>query len=247
MAKILKQINKLILENDENSVKTIIGKFIIDNIDFVIKNDTKTIAKECNVSAATIIRLCKYLNLDGINELKYQLKNIKVSVPYNDFQTNQHDKYLKIREHGSNQLIYNFNTYKENILEWFNKGNNIYFFCFNVAFYATKNFVQRARAKGYKLFIEDDMSSIEWYIEHIKPQDRIIFISLSGNNYLLETSAKKVSKKAKIAAILGENSSFTKYVDYYFLLENNEDELWELFSIRSQLLQQLLDFILIEL
>lgn len=246
MENFLKKLRKIIDEESTDSIKYIIAKFILQNQDYVVANHTKNIAKQCNVSPASIIRFCSSLGLEGLNELKYIIKNDKSNYPIKENWDENEKNYLDIWTEGFKNLIINLKNDK-NIFNLFLKEKNICIFAFNVAYFATKNFLQRIRVKKYKVFLEQDISTIEWYIDHTSKKDVIIFISLSGGNYILQNFAKKVKGKCKTFAILGAKLGFENDVDASIILENKEAQFWDIYSIRAQLLQQLWDFLLIQL
>ncbi|AXK51779.1 MurR/RpiR family transcriptional regulator [Spiroplasma alleghenense] len=248
MDKILKKINHII-QHDTNAVRVTIAKFVIDNQEFVMENETAQIAKKCHVASSSITRFCQSIGLSGLNELKFILKsrqNFNSNLQENSFEENL-DKYNEIKVSAALSLTNNWLNKKDEIIKLFNKDINIYIFCFNVAFFASKGFVQRMRGIGYKIFLEDDVSSIQWYVDNIKPQDLVIFVTLSGHNYLLESYAKTFFNKSYTLGILGQDSSFNQVVDKTFILDNQESQLWDFYSIRSQTLQQFWDFLYLQL
>ncbi|ARU91493.1 Transcriptional regulator, RpiR family [Spiroplasma clarkii] len=246
MENLIKKLIKTINEEEVNSIKWTIASFFIDNLDFVAQSQTKEIAKQCHVSPASIIRFCSLLGYSGINELKYIVKNSKANYPARENWDENERNYLEIWTEGFLNLSTNLKNNKQ-IFQCFEGDRSIYIFAFNVAYFASKNFLQRIRVKNYKVFLEQDISTIDWYIDHIKNDDVIIFVSLSGNNYILQNFAKKAKGKCQTFAVIGDRLGFENDVDNHLLLENKESNFWNLYSIRSQLLQQLWDLLLIQL
>ncbi|WP_031542704.1 MurR/RpiR family transcriptional regulator [Mesoplasma photuris] len=243
---ILKRINKIIADGTNGDTNVSIAKFILDNLNYVSAHKTSEIADKCNVAPSSIIRFCKIIGLEGINELKFIIKksrdSIKLSMEYDEY----FEKYLIAKNNSAALLNENFLDIRENIIRMFAKKRNIHIFCFNIAFFATKGFVQRMRKKQYSIFLEDDISSIQSYIDVVKEEDLVIFVSLSGENHLLEGFSKSLENKCETFAILGKDTEFKNVVDEYFILENTEEEFWDLFSIRSQTLQQFWDYVFLE-
>lgn len=247
MEEVIRLINGVISSSKDGDIKSVIGKFILNNVDFIKENNVAGVAKKCNVSPSTIIRFCQELNISGFNELKYIFKKNNDFIDVNQNQNSFSDKYLKIKNDATNYINSNFTNLAQDLTPYMQKNRNIYIFCFNIAYFATKPFIQRMRKNNYNIFLEGDLSAIQSYIDNVKEEDLVIFISLSGTNKIIESFAKILKGKSHTFAILGKDEGFSKHVDHFCILKNNEIDFWDLFSIRSQSLQQFWDYLFISL
>jgi len=248
---ILKKINEIIIDNN-HLVYVSIAKYISENLNEFLNSNIKMAAKLTNSSTASIVRFCHFLNLEGFKELKWELKKqILVNKNYKDNQNllminkEFYQKYDLTKKESSNYilgLLPEIIKLKKQI----NNSQNVYIFCYNVAYYASKGFVQRMRGLNYRLFLENDLSSVDWYLENLTKDDLVIFITLSGENSLILKYYEFVRKKTTSILITGKNTKPMNDLEQIILLPAKEANLWNIYSLRSQALQQFWDFLYYE-
>ncbi|ATZ18705.1 RpiR family transcriptional regulator [Williamsoniiplasma somnilux] len=243
---IIKKIKDIVI-NTNNSVNISIANYILNKGENILNQNIKYVANKCNVSTASVVRFCKILNLEGFNELKYYLKNQNKPIKEykrvdlkstNDFLV----AYKQIKKESFHSII-ELSSELFSLKNKIKESRNIYIFCLNVAYNASKSFVQRMRSFDSNIFLESDPSSIEWYIDLLQPNDLVIFVTLSGENAMLLKYSKFINNKAQTILISGNDSPIKKFVNKSIIFNNKESELWDVYSLRSQSLQHIWDFV----
>lgn len=73
--------------NQLKPAERIAAAYILEHPEEVVKMSIQRLAEHCNVSEATIIRLCKSLNMDGYQELKLRIAgDLTAKVPTGSYQ-----------------------------------------------------------------------------------------------------------------------------------------------------------------
>jgi DNA-binding MurR/RpiR family transcriptional regulator len=158
--RINKKIDELIL-NTNNSIYLSIARYIKDHRDDFLNNNIKTVAKNCNVSTASITRFCQSLNLKGFNELKYQLNLSKErNIIANDDLGSFYRDYHQLKVFGS-QKILGLTKHITLLQELIIKSPKTFIIGFSVSYNATINFVHGMRIFNYQIYLETDPSLIE--------------------------------------------------------------------------------------
>lgn len=254
---LLKEIQQISENTKDNEIK-LIANYLLNNYNNSQNLNISKIAKECNTSPTKITRFANSLSLNGFSELKLRLNdiansilidgdlvNVEDNIIYNQDQFM--DKYFEIHRKSFDKQFKYFQYKKlDPILNWITQSPKIYLFAFNLSMNISKNFVQRLRWFGINVIGENDYVSIETYINAIKKEDLVILITISGKNPLIQNIAESLNGKTKILCIGDNSCAFKDLFDDYLGFSTEESSLWNINSIKAQLVIQMLDFIYIK-
>lgn len=170
------------------------------------------IAKECHVSRATLLRLCRKIGLSSFSDLKYLLKNNQVElVNYDDFHNVCYNYRLLINELKKISF--------QSICELIFNADVVYI-------YGTGNEQKSLAQEMKRIFLSVgkcvidlfDLGEVEFMVEQFKKNDVFIIISLSGetkegieivkriNNYIHTISLTRLDNNT--IATLCENNLY---------------------------------------
>lgn len=252
---LIKKIRDLSLGKD--SVNKIIADYILKNINEIIDMTTNELARICYVSSASVIRFCNKIDLDGFNELKFKLKYLQKTFKLEAFQFSAINdikddqkrfltEYLRIKQ-KSTEDMYNYFFSKTNIFEIIEKilkAKSVYIFAFNISYNVSKNFAQRLRWLKINVIHENDISAIESYLSSLTNEDVTICISLTEDIGVINKISLLCKDKCYSLGLLGAQASkLAENFHDHLTVISDEELLWDIYSIRSQTLMQLLDFL----
>ncbi|WP_342262924.1 MULTISPECIES: MurR/RpiR family transcriptional regulator [unclassified Spiroplasma] len=241
--------------NEDNVINASIATFILNNLEQIDDWTSTSVADACFTSSSSIIRFCQKLNLSGWTELKYQLKLINQRIKNSGRQVNTNvqlknnityffNEYMKIRDEDNNRLYLDFiNKDTDLIVKKIIDAKTIFIFGFGISYYPAISFTQRLRWVNKNVICENDINVIYSYLPLVTADDVIICLSLSGTNKLIGEIIEEVKDKAYSIGIFCKETKLVKSFKSYFLIKSEEEQLWSVFSIRLQLLMQLLDFL----
>ncbi|WP_342223714.1 MurR/RpiR family transcriptional regulator [Spiroplasma endosymbiont of Asaphidion curtum] len=245
--------------NEDNVINASIATFILNNLEQIDNWTSTSVADACFTSSSSIIRFCQKLNLSGWTELKYQLKIINQRIKSSGRQINFNlklkdnasyffDEYTKIRDEDNKRLYLDFiNKDIDLIVKKIIDAKKIFIFGFGISYYPIISFVQRLRWVDKNVICENDINVIYSYLPLITEDDVIICVSLSGTNRLIGEIIEEAKHKAYSIGIFNKETKLARNFKSYFLITSDEEQLWSIFSIRLQLLLQLLDFLYAEI
>lgn len=162
--------------------------YYVDNhIDEMEKMTLVKLAEATLVSTTTVVRTCQKIGLDGFSDLKYQVKRLRDQPPmmYRSFL---HD-YLPYLTKTINQLDSNQLKRMGNIV---NQAPSIFIVSVGltktVGEYASQRLIQanKPAMHAYESHLIDLLPNL------LKPQDVVIFISMSGETQTLIQSVQKL-------------------------------------------------------
>lgn len=251
---LLKQLQALAVD-EKNLTNQTIARYILANITTISKLTTSELANHCFTSTAGIIRFCQKLGLEGINELKFKLKYLteNVTLSSQQFSVNKQlvqnetsffDEYLKIKIESAQDLHANF--FKSDLpvlIEKIITAKTVFIFAFNLAYNISRNFVQRLRWINKNVIHQNDLNSIESYLPMINENDMVLYITLSGQSNFIATIAKQVKSIVYSFGIIGKKTELITNLTDYFVINSRENDIWDVFSIRSQTVMQFLDYL----
>ncbi|AXK51706.1 MurR/RpiR family transcriptional regulator [Spiroplasma alleghenense] len=251
---------KEISNNNFKTIDYVIYKFILDYPDKVSNFTLNEFSAACFVSKPTVLKFCQKIGLTGFSELKFHIKNnlnlkddlsSELTVAKEFRNTNKFkEKYLNLSNAYAQNIINNFDVLDEQILQLLNHINHsniIYIFCANLAYYASKNFVQRVRFLNKNIILESDINLIESYISSMPKEAMVIIISLSGLNPHILQMVNWIEAKNYTFALTGVEGQISSKSDNFFLIPQDENDLWDNYSLRSQFVVGFFDLLYIEL
>ena len=211
-----------------------IGNFIIHHPKEIVDMTVGELAKECQVSEASVSRFCKKIDMKGFHHLKISIAKEMVSQSEDDELSNHisvDDLEQSLKNILANKVAELTQTVSmmnsENLQDILKRINNAQ----NVLFAAVGNTVPVAMDGAYKLN-QIGISSVStpvWetqlaYSYNLSPDDVVIAISNSGESTgvinILEAAKQK--KATTISITNSEKSTIAKISDYHITTATRE-------------------------
>ncbi|QEH61467.1 MurR/RpiR family transcriptional regulator [Spiroplasma chinense] len=255
---LIKDIEDIYYDDKSEDDKKI-AAFLLENFKNKKVLNISVIAEKCNVSPTKVTRFSDKLGLKGFKELKLRLNDIAKSVIIDGELVDVNDNVVQKKEvffdnynvilvrSQKRQFEYLKSIQMAPIIKNLLRAKNVYLFAFNLSYNVSKNFVQRLKWSGINIISESDIISIDTYLNLITQEDIVVLITISGKNNFIKEITEKIDMKTKLYCIGGEICNFKERFDYYFDIKAEEDLLWNINSIRAQMVIQILDFIHINL
>ena len=211
-----------------------IGKFIIHHPKEIVDMTVGELAKECQVSEASVSRFCKKIDMKGFHHLKISIAKEMVSQSEDDELSNHisvDDLEQSLKNILANKVAELTQTVSmmnsENLQDILKRINNAQ----NVLFAAVGNTVPVAMDGAYKLnqIGISAVSTPVWetqlaYSYNLSPDDVVIAISNSGESTgvinILEAAKQK--KATTISITNSEKSTIAKISDYHITTATRE-------------------------
>ena len=211
-----------------------IGNFIIHHPKEIVDMTVGELAKECQVSEASVSRFCKKIDMKGFHHLKISIAKEMVSQSEDDELSNHisvDDLEQSLKNILANKVAELTQTVSmmnsENLQDILKKINNAQ----NVLFAAVGNTVPVAMDGAYKLnqIGISAVSTPVWetqlaYSYNLSPDDVVIAISNSGESTgvinILEAAKQK--KATTISITNSEKSTIAKISDYHITTATRE-------------------------
>ena len=211
-----------------------IGNFIIHHPKEIVDMTVGELAKECQVSEASVSRLCKKIDMKGFHHLKISIAKEMVSQSEDDELSNHisvDDLEQSLKNILANKVAELTQTVSmmnsENLQDILKRINNAQ----NVLFAAVGNTVPVAMDGAYKLnqIGISAVSTPVWetqlaYSYNLSPDDVVIAISNSGESTgvinILEAAKQK--KATTISITNSEKSTIAKISDYHITTATRE-------------------------
>lgn len=215
-ANALQQIRAAYKELRQSEKK--VADYVLQNTEKVINSSISEIAKESNVSEATVIRFCKATGFIGFQDLKLALaKGSAVSEPPKIFENISKNDHLDtaIQKIFANNIFALNETLKcldldqlSRIAKLLSSSRMIFLYGLGtsgiVAEYASYRFTRIGLVT--KAYV--DTHSIALSTAIVKPEDSVLLISQSGSTKEIVEALKEVKKKgARTIAITGYSRS----------------------------------------
>lgn len=249
---ILDKIKKI--SNSNDLVSKTIAKVILNNLNQISTIKIVDIANLAYTSPSAINRFCKNLGLDGFTELKYELKifsnssnldNLVIKNTYLENIDHFFDQYLQVK---TNSALLVKKVMTKNLLNDITKlllsSKSLFLFATNLGYNVSKNFVSRLRKANITIIKENDINLIKEYLNLINENSTVIIITLSGQNEMMLNLVQQINQqKAKIIVISQNLTHFKNLATIQIPLARDEEKIWDVYSIRAQMLMQILDFI----
>ncbi len=211
-----------------------IGNFIIHHPKEIVDMTVGELAKECQVSEASVSRFCKKIDMKGFHHLKISIAKEMVSQSEDDELSNHisvDDLEQSLKNILANKVAELTQTVSmmnsENLQDILKRINNAQ----NVLFAAVGNTVPVAMDGAYKLnqIGISAVSTPVWetqlaYSYNLSPDDLVIAISNSGESTgvinILEAAKQK--KATTISITNSEKSTIAKISDYHITTATRE-------------------------
>lgn len=211
-----------------------IGNFIIHHPKEIVDMTVGELAKECQVSEASVSRFCKKIDMNGFHHLKISIAKEMVSQSEDDELSNHisvDDLEQSLKNILANKVAELTQTVSmmnsENLQDILKRINNAQ----NVLFAAVGNTVPVAMDGAYKLnqIGISAVSTPVWetqlaYSYNLSPDDVVIAISNSGESTgvinILEAAKQK--KATTISITNSEKSTIAKISDYHITTATRE-------------------------
>lgn len=211
-----------------------IGNFIIHHPEEIVDMTVGELAKECQVSEASVSRFCKKIDMKGFHHLKISIAKEMVSQSEDDELSNHisvDDLEQSLKNILANKVAELTQTVSmmnsENLQDILKRINNAQ----NVLFAAVGNTVPVAMDGAYKLnqIGISAVSTPVWetqlaYSYNLSPDDVVIAISNSGESTgvinILEAAKQK--KATTISITNSEKSTIAKISDYHITTATRE-------------------------
>ena len=185
-----------------------ISKIVLRNEKVIPKYTIQQLAKESNVSTASVSKFCKFLDLDGFDELRYLIK-------YNNLSTDTENKSINFEEN----LFLTLSSTHENIIDSIPaivnliRTNSTYILArSNSANIAFDFFYKLKKIKEDVHFERKPEKILELMTKITK--GIIILVSNSGNSTELYDLAKYIKKNTDVKIILITNNKLCKIAKF---------------------------------
>ena len=211
-----------------------IGNFIIHHPKEIVDMTVGELAKECQVSEASVSRFCKKIDMKGFHHLKISIAKEMVSQSEDDELSNHisvDDLEQSLKNILANKVAELTQTVSmmnsENLQDILKRINNAQ----NVLFAAVGNTVPVAMDGAYKLnqIGISAVSTPVWetqlaYSYNLSPDDVVIAISNSGEStgVMNMLEAAKQKKATTISITNSEKSTIAKISDYHITTATRE-------------------------
>ncbi|UZQ31253.1 MAG: hypothetical protein OHM56_07385 [Spiroplasma phoeniceum] len=149
---------------------------------------------------------------------------------------------LRFNLHKIYTLIF-FENYLSVLIEKIIIAKTVFIFAFNLAYNASRNFVQRLRWINKNVIHQNDLNSIESYLPMINENDIVLYIKLNGKSTFIATIAKEVKPIVYSFGIIGEKNELITSLSDCFVINSRTNDIWDVFSIHSQTVMQFLDYL----
>ena len=245
---IFSKLNKLanLTENEKTLVK-----YMQDNPEVFVKMSAIEISKACFISAATIYRFCKKLDLSGLSELKVQVSisineylkennSLNYNYPFKQNET-QSQIVMKLKDLYEQTLVSSLNLIDleqlrliSNVLK---NANHIDFYTSAGNLYFAENFKFQMQEIG--TFINVPIEEYHQLLTASTSDENhiAIIVSFEGRGNIIQNIANILkNNKTPIILISSTNKNpLTKYARYKLYLSSNENHFNKISSFSTRL------------
>lgn len=233
-----------------------IADFIIKNHKKVLEMSAKEIGDETKTSAATVVRFCKKIEIDGLDTLKVKIAQssfenkesteIDPILSKDDSMVDIINKIYTNVEVGLKRAVSLLVVETlEKVVELIKRSNGIYIYAIGssgLCAYDLYHKLNRVNKKTY--YNQDPTMSIE-FSGYTKPDDVVIAISYSGNSkeVLLAVEESKKQNTPIVAIVKEGKTRLGELADYCLYIPNKERKV-RIGSLESKFSQMLIADIL---
>lgn len=229
-----------------------VADYILKNSDSFLDSNAQRIGEETATSAATIIRFCKKMEFDSLENLKVNIAKSNLSSKENNVidpiltkVDSDVDVVKKIYSQVDVSLKKTLSLIKFDVLgkvlEIIKKSENVYIYGIGASSLAAYDLYHKLNRVGKRSFYNfDGHMSIEFSI-YSTPKDVAIAISYGGDSkeVLLAVEQAKKNNTPVIAIVKEGDTTLSKMVDYCLFVPNNEKRI-RMGSLGSKFAQMLM-------
>ncbi|QBQ07463.1 MurR/RpiR family transcriptional regulator [Spiroplasma gladiatoris] len=220
---------KKITNNNDGTIRFIIAKYLIENLEMVNSINITQLSKECNCSKSSIVKFCKELNLTGLKELirvitwEYEI--------YKTFEINKQEvlkndySYFELIINNLEFLKSKINTFKDVANKIKNTKGKIFLFGKGPNIHIAEIFNNYLLKIGYSSMSSTDFDVQVWLAKTVKENDLCFIFTYSGLTQEISDifDIIKANKAITIVLTANSNSQIYNQSDYKFLIRNNEE------------------------
>ncbi|MCL2112881.1 MAG: MurR/RpiR family transcriptional regulator [Streptococcaceae bacterium] len=230
---ILLEIQSKLKELSPNEAK--VGEYILKSPEEIITLSTQDIAKNSQVSPATVVRFVKSIGLDGVPHLKQQLSiwqaNAQSETDFQELRPNEEIDSIKsklkarinhmtelVNEHLSNDAL----KITAQLIE---EAQLIFVFGIGASYLVAQDLAQKFNRIGKTAMCEDNTHTTAVILTNNKQKKLFFAVSDRGESKeVLEMVELAKSQEITTVAITGkENSSLARNVDYPLISISGEN------------------------
>ncbi|QEH62162.1 RpiR family transcriptional regulator [Spiroplasma chinense] len=219
-----------ILANQNPSlIKTLIAKFLKDNLEDLKKMTINDVARACNCAKSSVVKFCKELGCEGFKEMSMILMwehSVFKTINTKKIENLENNKlFFEITEQNIENLK---NNYLNNFIEVANilkEKPKVYLFGKGPNTHVIEVFNNYLMKLGFTVFTSTDFDVQVRLSHNVKENDICFIFSVSGltKNILdIEQTIKEVGAKT-IVASSNTSCDLAKRSDYFFEVLNNEE------------------------
>lgn len=232
----IKSLNSNILSNLSSSEIEVL-KYIDNNKEEVLGMSIQELSKKIFISTATIMRLCKKMNLSGFSELKYQIREKNKSEIIEKREINSLKEILDktlLEVRQAYNLIYEENI--NDVVDLLLQDNNIHFFAKGLTNIALQYISKQLLTCNRMNICYEDTHIAYLAADRMSEKDVLFVASLSGETkQIIKMMQIAKSKGASIIAVTNmDNSTISKLADINFYV-HSEDDNQSLYDMKSRL------------
>lgn len=204
-------------------IEVIIANFILDNHKIIPDLSIKELAQRCNTSTSTISRFCKRINGSDFKTLKEEcriynnfLEEKEIVKPTNQRTLNESyitDLFKAMKETSQANDIEKI----KNAIFWIKEAKKIFFFGTSFSNILAQNISEKFMRLGKNTICPLTISSQNNIITQIKPDDLVVIISFSNNNFQINR-IKRILRKKQIKTIYISSKQDSNYNNEITLL-----------------------------
>lgn len=218
-------LDKLESLNQLTTVEKEIVKYILEHKDQIIHLNISDLASMTDTSNATIIRLCRKLDLSGYKEFKIEFVkdlerrrkeklNIDMSYPFRAKQSSQEIMKM-IVELSKESLDSCYETVSsrqlEKVAEWISNANNTYIYGLGDSMISGISFSNRLMKIGKTTVIANQYGDHLAHTYQMGPKDVALFISYSGNSVLNKKYLKMMRRAGCKLVLISSNTELKDF------------------------------------
>lgn len=259
---VYKKIKKLLPTMSETNKK--IGQYLIENLDDIGNITLGKIARSTNTSAAAITRFCQEIGFNGFLELRKLLMHVENNLSINNHEVLVKKEYINNISKFYSDYLSQLSESQENLKTLigsveFDKITNliinsekIIIGATNINYNQTIDFKNKLISIGKNCYLEQEIHLLNTLTNTCSEKDLFITVSLSNTN-------KNIIEFGNIAKTNGASwvhiysakknskSTLKLQTDCEIFFTSNENEIWNQYSIRGEILFQLFNILFINI
>lgn len=259
---VYKKIKKLLPTMSEANKK--IGQYLIENLDDIGNITLSKIARSTNTSDAAITRFCQEIGFNGFFELRKLLINVENNLSINNHEVIIKKEYInnisKFYFDYLNQLSESQENLKtiigsdefDEVTNLIVNSDKIIIGATNINYNQAIDFKNKLISIGRSCYLEQETHLLNTLANTCNQNDLFITVSLSNTNKNIiefgNIAKTNGSKWVHIYSAKKNSETISKFkADYEIFFTSNENEIWNQYSIRGEILFQLFNILFINI